>query len=115
MWKKRVLVTQWAGQAWDELCHTFDFAAAARKIGMLMTIDGTNDDLIRIDGVEKYTFTDADAGDLPANEASDDDDEEEEEEDDVPPPNLPPPPHRPPLLKKRHTYVYVLRCMFSCT
>ena len=43
------------------------------KIGMLMTIDGTNDDLIRIDGVEKYTFTDADAGDLPANEASDND------------------------------------------
>jgi len=59
MWKKRVLVTQWAGQAWDELCHNFDFAAAARKIGMLMTIDGTNDDLIRIDGVKRYTFTDA--------------------------------------------------------
>jgi len=78
MWKKRVLITQWSGQAWDELCHTFDVAAAARKIGMLMTIDGTNDDLIRIDGVEKYTFTDADAGDLPANEASDDDDDEEE-------------------------------------
>ena len=47
---------------------------------MLMTIDGTNDDLIRIDGVEKYTFTDADAGDLPANEASDDDNEQDEEE-----------------------------------
>ena len=45
-----------------------------------MTIDGTNDDLVRIDGVEKYTFTDADAGDLTANEASDDDDDEEEEE-----------------------------------
>ncbi len=25
---------------------------------------GTNDDLIRVDGVEKYTFTDTDAGDL---------------------------------------------------
>jgi hypothetical protein len=44
---------------------------------MLMTIDGTNDDLICIDGVEKYTFTDADAGDLPANEASDDDDDDD--------------------------------------
>ena len=78
MWKKRVVITQIAGQAWDELCHTFYFAAAARKIGMFMTRDGTNDDLIRIDGVEKYTFTDADAGDLSANEASDDDDEDEE-------------------------------------
>ena len=27
--------------------------------------------------VEKYTFTDADVGDLPANERSDDDEEEE--------------------------------------
>ena len=52
-------MTQWAGQAWDEVYHTFYVAAAARKIGMLMTIDATNDDLIRIDGVEKYTFTDA--------------------------------------------------------
>ena len=66
---------QWAGQAWDELCYTFDFAAAARKIGMLMTRDGTNDDLIRVDGVEKYTFTDADASDLPANEASDEEEQ----------------------------------------
>ena len=53
------------------------------KIGMLMTIDGTNDDLICIDGVEKYTFTDADAGDLPANDVSDDDDDDEEEEEEV--------------------------------
>ena len=43
----------------------FDFAAAARKIVILMTVDGTDDDLICIDGVEKYTFADADAGDLP--------------------------------------------------
>ena len=42
MWKKRVLLTQWAGQVWDELCLTFDFAAAARKIGMLMTVDRRN-------------------------------------------------------------------------
>jgi cobalamin biosynthesis protein CobT len=64
----------------NELCHTFDFAAAARKIGMLMTVEGTNDDLICTDGVEKYTFTDADAGDLPVNERSDDEEEEQEQE-----------------------------------
>ncbi len=34
-----------------------------------MIVDGTNDDLICIDGVETYTFTDADAGDLPVNAA----------------------------------------------
>ena len=37
---------------------------------MLMTVDGTHDALICIDGVEKYTFTDADAGDLPVNETT---------------------------------------------
>jgi hypothetical protein len=47
---------------------------------MLMTVDGTNDDLICIDGVDKYTFPEADAGDLPVNERSDDDVEVEEEE-----------------------------------
>ena len=52
-------------EAWDQPCLTFDFAAAAREIGMLMTVDGTNDVLICIDGVEKYTFTDAKADDLP--------------------------------------------------
>ena len=55
---------------------------------MLMTVDGTNDDLINIDGVEKYTFTDADADDLPVNERSDDDDEKGLSEQDLtgPPP-----------------------------
>jgi len=47
---------------------------------MLMTADGSNDDLIIIDGVAKYTFVDADAGDLHANERSDHDEEEEEGE-----------------------------------
>ena len=48
---------------------------------MLMTVDGTNDGLICIDGVEKYTFTDADAGDLPVNERSDDDDDDDDDDD----------------------------------
>ena len=71
-------MTQWAGQAWDEVCKSFDFAAAARKVGMLMTIDGSNDDLISIDGVDKYTFTEADAGDLPDVFVSDNELEEED-------------------------------------
>ena len=78
MWRKRVLMTQWAGQAWDEVCKSFDFAAAASKVGMLMTIDISNDDLISIDGVNKYAFTEADAGDLPDVYVSDDEAEEEE-------------------------------------
>ena len=80
MWKKRVLLTQWAGQVWDEMYLTFDFSAVVHKIETLMTVDGINDDLICIEGAEKYTFTDADAHDLTVNERSDEDVEEEEEE-----------------------------------
>ena len=47
---------------------------------MLMTVDGTNDDLIRIDGVEEYTFAETDAGDFPVDENSDNDCEEEEDD-----------------------------------
>ena len=75
---KRVLITQWAGQARDEVCKLFDFSAAGRKVGMLMTIDGSNDDLISIDSVDKYTFTESDAGDLPDLNVNDDEAEEEE-------------------------------------
>ena len=81
MWKRRVLVTQWAGQAWDDVCKTFNFAGAARKTGMLMTVDGTNDNLILIDGVKDYTFAETDAGDFSVDQHSDDDCEEEEDDD----------------------------------
>ena len=43
-WKKRVLITQLAAKAWDNICERFDFEAAATRLGMLMTVDGTGDD-----------------------------------------------------------------------
>ena len=62
-WEKRSLVTQWAGRAWETLCATYDFEASARSLGLLMTIDGSGDDDIRVQGInEPYTFTDADGG-----------------------------------------------------
>ena len=55
-WEKRVLVTQWAGKAWAKLCDTYDFEASARSLGLLMTIDGSEDDHIKVQGVtEKHT------------------------------------------------------------
>ena len=45
MWRKRVLMTHRAGQAWHEMCKLYGFAAAAHKVGMLMTIDRSSDDL----------------------------------------------------------------------
>ena len=63
MWEKRMYVTQWAGNAWDKLCMTYSFEASATSLGLLMTIDGSDDDKIKVQGLnEPYTFTDADGG-----------------------------------------------------
>ena len=71
-WEKRVVTSQFAGRAWARLCDTYDFEASALRLGLLMTIDGSGDESIRIQGLaEKYTFTDADGG--PVGEESEDD------------------------------------------
>ena len=79
-WKKRVLITELAAQAWENVCARFNFEAAAQRLGMRMTIDGNGDQFIRIQGVDNYTFTDADGG--PAGDESEEEglDPEEEEE-----------------------------------
>ena len=40
----------------------FDFEAAATRLGMRMTIDGSGDELIQMQGVERYFFCDDDGG-----------------------------------------------------
>ena len=76
-WEKRVLLTQFAGRAWEKLCATYDFEASARRLGLLMTIDGSSDDAIQIQGLtEKYTFTDSDGGSEGAESDVDQDAEE---------------------------------------
>ena len=61
-WRKRVLVTWLAAQAWENVCRRFDFEAAATRLGMRMTIDGSGDELIQMQGVERYFFCDDDGG-----------------------------------------------------
>ena len=61
--QKRVLISQFAGRAWVRLCDTYNFEASAQRLGILMTIDGSGDELIQIQGLkEKYTFKDEDGG-----------------------------------------------------
>ena len=62
-WEKRVLITLLAARAWDTLCATYDFEASATALGLRMTLDGTGDEKIKIQGVEEaYSFTDSDGG-----------------------------------------------------
>lgn len=62
MWRKRALITNLLAEAWESVCSRFDFEKAATRIGMRMTIDDTGDDLIKIQGVENYSFCDEDGG-----------------------------------------------------
>ena len=69
MWEKRVLMTHIAGRAWELICcgsegrEPYDFEASARRSGMLMTADGSDDDKIQVQGLTgPYTFKDADGG-----------------------------------------------------
>eukprot|EP00965_Chrysotila_dentata_P030721 1023296-Pleurochrysis_carterae.AAC.1 len=43
MWQKRALITRLAAQAWRNVCSRFDFESAAKRLGMRMTIDGSDD------------------------------------------------------------------------
>ena len=81
MWKKRVLITNLAAEAWENVCARFNFEGAAQRIGMRMTIDGTGDNFIRIQGIENYSFTDADGG--PPGAESDEEGVEPEEEEEL--------------------------------
>ena len=80
MWQKRVLITQLAAPAWENICGRFDFEKAATRLGMRMTINGSGDQHIRIQGVETYSFCDADGGAAGAESDEEGVDPEEEEE-----------------------------------
>ena len=80
VWKKRALLTQFAARAWEKVCARFDFEKAATRLGMRMTIDGTNDQLIKVKGIDNYTFSDANGGAAGAESDDEGADPEEEEE-----------------------------------
>ena len=70
MWEKRVLITHLLAEAWEKVASTFDFEKAATRVGMRMTVDGSGDSDIRLQGVEGYSFTDADGGEAGADGAN---------------------------------------------
>ena len=76
-WEKRVCLTQFAGRAWEKLCASYDFESSARRLGLLMTIDGSGDDAIKTQGLtETYSFTDADGGEAGGESDVEEDSEE---------------------------------------
>ena len=57
--ERRTLITKWLGQAWENLNNDYPNLRKKlfQKTGLLMmTCDGTGDNLIRPEGFESYTF-----------------------------------------------------------
>ena len=81
MWERRVHMTNMLHLAYVKACATFDFDKVALKLGMQLTIDGSGDDQLAIQGIEDYSFADADGG--PVNDGSGMDESSDESDIDV--------------------------------
>ena len=54
---RRILMTQWTGEAWSELKESKDFLRRLfEKTGCLMTTDGSGDEKISPQGLDEYSF-----------------------------------------------------------
>jgi len=55
--QRRILMTQWTGEAWRKLSSDKMLAKKLfMKTGCLMTADGLDDDMIKPQGLEPYSF-----------------------------------------------------------
>ena len=78
---RRVLLTKWLADAWEEVCKTTDFEKVGHRTGCLMTTDGSEDKEICPQGIQDYSFADADVGE-DFLDRSDDEEADEEDDDD---------------------------------
>ena len=54
---RRILMTQWTGEAWSELKENKGFLKRlSEKTGWMLTIDGSGDEYITPQGLEDYHF-----------------------------------------------------------
>ena len=59
--RRRILITQWYGEGYERACESFDFCKVFNRTGGNLSADGSNDDLIKLQGLEKFEFELADA------------------------------------------------------
>ena len=53
--QRRILLSQWVGQAWEELSTNKEMAVRSfRKCGISLPIDGSADQDIHIEGISEY-------------------------------------------------------------
>ena len=54
--RRRVLCTLWYGEAYDRVCKKFDFCKVFDKLGSALSDDGSRDHLIKLEGLDKFSF-----------------------------------------------------------
>ena len=59
--ERRVLYTNLLAKAWTKLCDKVDFYEIGNKVGNNLAADGSRDNLIKIEGLDTYSFEDDDA------------------------------------------------------
>lgn len=57
--ERRLLLTKWIGQAWEEVSSNKEMVCRSfKKCGISVAIDGSEDDQIHIEGLEDYSVED---------------------------------------------------------
>ena len=59
--RKRILLTHWYAEAYENACERFDFVAVFNKTGSNLTTDGTRDSEIALQGLSAFSFELTDA------------------------------------------------------
>ena len=59
--RKRVLCTHWYGEGYARACAHYNFTGTFDRTGSNLTADGSTDDHIKLQGLETFSFTLADA------------------------------------------------------
>ena len=61
---RRVLLSTWVGEAWEEVCSKPEMAIRSfRKCGISVAMDGSEDEAINIHGVDDYKVESSDSAD----------------------------------------------------
>ncbi len=79
---RRVLFTKWVGQAWEEVSSNKDMVVRSfQKVGIAVAVDGSEDSLIHIEGLENYRIEDTDEEDTDEDPFGDSDEDPDEDPD----------------------------------
>ena len=58
--RKRILMTHWYAAGYERACARFDFVSVFERTGSNLSADGSTDSCIKLQGLDQFSFSDAD-------------------------------------------------------